>query len=438
MEKFLENVAVIGAGGKMGSGIALVLLQEMALASEKFQKNVKLKLIDANEESLPSLKNYLLTQMIKYSEKNIVTLREIYKDNMDLISNQEVIDHFVMKAMDFLTLTISLEEVTSATIIFEAIVEDYDVKCQILKTISALCSAETFFLSNTSSIPISSLDKGAELNNRIVGFHFYNPPAIQKLVEIVFPEDVNPELAAFADTLATKIKKTVVHSPDVAGFIGNGHFIPEAIYACKQVRELAKTMPLHEAIYLVDQITKKLLLRPMGIFQLIDYVGIDVTQKIASTMRHFLKNNSLQDPLIDQMVENKLLGGQHSDGSQKEGFFKYAKTDPNGFYDFTKLKYLNFENADWAIKLNAESIFHSNGCDWKTLSNNKNRNIKIQEHFNHLRKSNSYIAKIAIEFLDESMKIARLLVENGEAYSLSDVSTVLKLGFLHLYGPEDL
>lgn len=438
MEKYLENVAVIGAAGKMGSGIALVLLQEIALAAEKYQKNVRLKLIDANEESLTSLKSYLLTQMIKYSEKNIIALREIYKDNMDLVSNREIIDHFVMKAMDFLTLTISLEEVTSATLIFEAIVEDYDVKCQILKTISALCSGETFFLSNTSSIPISSLDKGAELDHRIVGFHFYNPPAIQKLVEIVFPENVNPELAVFADTLASKLKKTAVHSPDVAGFIGNGHFIPEAVYACKRVRELAKTIPLHEAIYLVDKITKDLLLRPMGIFQLIDYVGIDVTQKIAATMRHFLKNDSLQDPLIDQMVENKLLGGQHSNGSQKEGFFKYIKNDPIGYYDFVKLNYANLDSEDWAIKLNADPIFHSNHCNWKELSNDKNREIKIQEHFNRLRESNSYIAKIAIEFLDESMKIARSLVEKGTAYSLSDVSTVLKLGFMHLYGPEDL
>jgi len=68
-------------------------------------------------------------------------------------------------------------------LIFEAIFENEEIKIKVLKDLKKICLPDALFLTNTSSIPISFLDIEAELGGRIVGYHFYNPPVIQKLVE---------------------------------------------------------------------------------------------------------------------------------------------------------------------------------------------------------------------------------------------------------------
>jgi hypothetical protein len=119
-----------------------------------------------------------------------------------------------------------------------------------------------WFLTNTSSIPIGELDEKAGLEGNVIGFHFYNPPAIQKLMEIIPPKTVNPELAEFANQLAKNLKKVIVLSNDVAGFIGNGFFMRDILYAVQETRKLAEKMPLTEAIYALDKVSRDYLIRP--------------------------------------------------------------------------------------------------------------------------------------------------------------------------------
>ncbi|MCK4819128.1 3-hydroxybutyryl-CoA dehydrogenase, partial [bacterium] len=87
--------------------------------------------------------------------------------------------------------------------VFEAIVEDKNVKINILNKLNDMCSTETFYFTNTSSIPIHILDEGVGLDGRIIGFHFYNPPAVQKLAELIPAETTQKELLDISQEIGT-------------------------------------------------------------------------------------------------------------------------------------------------------------------------------------------------------------------------------------------
>lgn len=260
----LEDVAVVGAAGKMGRGISLVLLQEIALLKlENPAASFKLYLSDTRLEGLrPFLKEHLR----KFAEKKINLLRRLVAANPKLVSNGEIIDAFLEGAAECYWMG---SDLLPAKVVFEAITEDIEAKVELFKKLQC-----DLILSNTSSIPIHILKERS--GKEVVGFHFYNPPYVQKLVELVSP-------VAEAFEWAKLLGKQVVVSNDVAGFIGNGHFIREINLACDMVKELSKTHGEAQAIYMVNKMTRDLG-RPMGIFELIDYVGFDVCVKIANIM----------------------------------------------------------------------------------------------------------------------------------------------------------
>ena len=108
-----------------------------------------------------------------------------------------------------------LEAARDCTLLFEAVPESEDLKAGLLRRLRKTCPPEALFLSNTSSIPIHRLDAAAGLDGRVVGFHFYNPPAIQKLLELIPGEGTRPGLVRLAEELARRFGKTVVRSRDV-------------------------------------------------------------------------------------------------------------------------------------------------------------------------------------------------------------------------------
>lgn len=245
----LRNVSVIGAAGKMGSGISLLLAQEMAkqkLKSENQDVPYRLNLIDVNELALDGLLKYLRSQLTKAGEKTTVLLRSLYKNREDLVENYDIIDAFVDDAISVVRLGTDLNMVKDSHIIFEAIVEDKDVKVGLLKKVDQLSDKDTVYFTNTSSIPIRVLNQDANLGGRIIGFHFYNPPAVQRLAELITADQTKPELKEMSLELAKRLRKTIVPSNDIAGFIGNGHFLRDGLYAIGEAKKLASEHSLPE------------------------------------------------------------------------------------------------------------------------------------------------------------------------------------------------
>ncbi|MEE4311681.1 MAG: 3-hydroxyacyl-CoA dehydrogenase NAD-binding domain-containing protein, partial [candidate division KSB1 bacterium] len=127
----LVNAAVFGAAGKMGSGIALLLAHEMVLLKRKPEfagAHFRLNLIDTSEAGLEGLLQYLKAQFIKKAEKSTILLRDIYADRDDLVENAEIIDAYVDDVMSILRLGTDLNMASKSSLIFEAIVENIDIK----------------------------------------------------------------------------------------------------------------------------------------------------------------------------------------------------------------------------------------------------------------------------------------------------------------------
>ena len=436
-DKRLENVAVIGAAGKMGSGIAALIGQEMAklkLKPENKDKIFRLNLIDVSESALDGLKSYLRTISTKAAEKSIVVLRDVYKDRKNLIENADIINTFTNDILSVMRFGTSIEMAKDANIVFEAIVEDKEVKKKVYKKLNELCSNETFYLTNTSSIPISILDEQAELGGRIIGYHFYNPPVIQRLVEVITGKNTKKELIEFATELGKRLRKKLVPANDIAGFIGNGHFMRDGLFALKKVAEMSDAYTLSGAIYMMNKVSQDFLVRPMGIFQLIDYVGIDVFQCILKVMKEHLGDENLGNELVDQLVEKGVLGGQRPDGSQKDGFLKYEKSRPIGVYDLDKGEYSLYEG--WKEELDKKLGNPPEGFSpWKALLRDPKKDDKLKIYFNNLKKDNQKGSDIAKAYLVRTKEIAEELVGQGVANSSDDINAVLTNGFYWLYGP---
>ncbi len=436
-EEKLQNVSVLGAAGKMGSGILLLTAVEMAdlqLKPENKAKSFVLTAIDVSPVALTGLYGYLKTQVKKIAEKKVVQLRSIYKDNPDLIENSEIIDQYVDDVLKLVLFSTRIESTYESTLIFEAIVEDSDIKVKIISQILENNKRDPWFLTNTSSVPIDELDSRSGLQGKILGFHFYNPPAIQKLVELITTKNTNQALIEFSKVYAKNLNKKLVPSNDFAGFIGNGHFMRDLLFGIKQAEELSKDLSFAESIYIVNRVSQDFLIRPMGIFQLMDYVGVDVCQKILQVMSSRLKDDKLHSSLIDTLMSLNIRGGQNSDGSQKPGILLYEKGKPVAIYDPNKKDYDHIESFKSSIDAKLGKL-PSTHKQWKDIVGNKKKDELLKTYFNELKPLNTMGAKLAKEYHINSKNIGLGLVKDGISDNDENVNTVMLTGFFHAYGP---
>ena len=435
----LENVAVIGASGKMGSGISLLLAKELAgikLSSEGKGRAFRLALIDVSEVALDGLMTYLRGQLLKLAEKSGGQLRVLYEDRTDLGENGEMIREFVSQALSLARPSTDMQAISGARIVFEAVFENEELKIDLLKKAGEYADPDAWYMTNTSSIPISGLDQKAELGGKIIGYHFYNPPAVQRLLELISSDRTLPELKEAGMELAKRLGKKVIPANDIAGFIGNGHFTRDGLHALSAADQLRGDGEWAPSLYMMNRVSQDWLLRPMGIFQLIDYVGVDVFQLILKVMDRYLPGRGLQSDFIDALSEKSVLGGQNHDGSQKNGILEYAKGRPSAVYEPTKGEYVPFDPDGWTGKADVELGSLPEGFKpWKALLGVKDRDDLLERHFEAVRSSDTKGAVLASEYLAASKKIGENLVSDGVAASIGDVNGVLTNGFFHLYGP---
>ena len=433
----LQNVTVLGAAGKMGSGILLLTAIEMAdlsLKPENKGKTFCLNAMDVSPQGLSGLMRYLKDQVQKVAEKKTVLLRKLYEDRADLIENEEIINEYVFDVMNIVRPVTTIESAFNSNLVFEAIIENEDLKTKIFSQIHENKPGVWFF-TNTSSIPIHILDEKAKLNGQILGFHFYNPPAVQRLVELITINTNSDEMVEFAKTYAKNLRKVVVTSNDKAGFIGNGHFMRDALHGIHEAERLAGEMSLVEAIYAVNQVSQDFLVRPMGIFQLIDYVGIDVVRFIMNVMNPHLPEEDLHSDLLDKLFDMGVKGGQNSDGSQKNGFLKYERSKPVAVFNPETKEYVGIDQ----LKDKVESFLGglpSTWNPWKTVNFSKGqKDAMLETYFSELLNLKTKGAELARKYNARSNEIGNFLVSSGVANNADDVNTVMLTGFYHAYGP---
>ncbi|MBW3659869.1 MAG: 3-hydroxyacyl-CoA dehydrogenase family protein, partial [Actinobacteria bacterium] len=210
--------------------------------------------------------------------------------------------------------TSELEDLAPSDLVIEAVAEDLGIKKDLFSDLAPILREDAVLSTTTSSLPVIECAMVTDRPDRVVGLHFFNPAAIMKLVEIVptvRTEDVVLEQArAFVD----KVGKVGVLCPDRAGFIVNTLLFP-------YLNDAVKMLESHYAT--AEEIDKAMKLGagyPMGPFELIDIVGLDVTLAIIETLhREFKEPSYAPAPLLVHMVSAGYLGKKAG-----RGFYVYT------------------------------------------------------------------------------------------------------------------
>jgi 3-hydroxybutyryl-CoA dehydrogenase len=209
---------------------------------------------------------------------------------------------------DHVDVVTDLEYLAEATLVIEAVVEDMDVKRQILGELGELLGPEALIASTTSSLSVGELGAASGRPDRFAGIHVFNPVPKMKLVELAFPQEASDETRSRARTLCESLDKVPVEVPDLPGFVVNRLLFPYLFSAVQLLEEGDGLDP--EAI---DSCMKMGAGHPMGPLALLDFVGLDVSTAIGETLG--VKIPQTVRTLID---EGKL--GRKSGA----GFFDYS------------------------------------------------------------------------------------------------------------------
>jgi hypothetical protein len=172
----------------------------------------------------------------------------------------------------------------------------------------------------------------------------------------------------------------------------------------------------------------------MGIFQLIDYVGIDVVSFIMSVMNPHHANEEISHHLLVKMLEQGVKGGQYSSGAQKDGFLKYKGSRIMAIWDTHKQEYVELEKFQNECDEMMGSMPDSSVA-WKSTLRMKNKEEVLGKFFDDLKQMDTLAAKIAIKYGRRSKEIGELLHTSKVAHNTDDVNTVMLTGFFHAYGP---
>ena len=207
-----------------------------------------------------------------------------------------------------------VDDLVSADLLIEAVVEDAAVKETIFRRADEALPAEAVLASNTSSIPITSLAAATSRPDKVVGMHFFNPVPVLKLVEVIRALQTSDETASAIVALAEDLGKTPAEANDFPGFVSNRILMPfvnEAAYA------LMEGVAQAEAI---DTIAKLGFAHPMGPLALADLIGLDTCVSIMEVLHEGLGDPKYAPcPLLRQYVAAGRLGRKSG-----RGFYDYA------------------------------------------------------------------------------------------------------------------
>jgi 3-hydroxybutyryl-CoA dehydrogenase len=179
---------------------------------------------------------------------------------------------------DHVQVVTELQELSGASFVVEAVVEDYAVKERVHAELLGVLGAGAVLASTTSSLSIERLARDSGVAEHFVGLHVFNPVARMKLVELVFPERASEQTRSRTIALCETLEKTPVVVPDVPGFVVNRLLFP---FLFSAVRLLEETGVDAGDIDTCMQLGAG---HPMGPLALLDLIGLDVSKAIGETI----------------------------------------------------------------------------------------------------------------------------------------------------------
>ncbi|PWS40822.1 3-hydroxybutyryl-CoA dehydrogenase [Streptomyces sp. ZEA17I] len=209
----------------------------------------------------------------------------------------------------------SLDAFAEVDLAVEAVAEDLEIKQQLFATLDKVCRPGAVLATTTSSLPVVAIARATARPEDVVGMHFFNPAPAMKLVEVVRTVLTADDVHATVRAVCAKIRKHPVDCGDRAGFIVNALLFPYLNNAIKMVEE-------HYAS--LDDIDAAMKLGggyPMGPFELLDVVGLDVSLAIEKVLHKEFRDPGLAPaPLLEHLVAAGCLGRKTG-----RGFREYAR-----------------------------------------------------------------------------------------------------------------
>lgn len=286
----LEDIRKIGiaGGGTMGSGIALIFAQ----------KGYEVVVTDIAEKFLDNTR-----KIISIDNKTLI--------NEGLLSEEEALE-----SLKHITYSTDKKVFADADLIIEAIVEKMDIKQDYWRKVEEIAREDAIFATNTSGLSINGICEKVKNKGRFIGMHWWNPPHIIPLIELIKADDTADDTVNLLKQLVDNIgKKSVVVLKDANGFIGNR--LQFAVY-----REALKIV--EDGIATVEDVDNAMKYGPgfrypvLGPFETADLGGLDTFYFISSYLFNELSCAKEPTQLQKELMDNKKLG-------VKSG---------NGFYDY--------------------------------------------------------------------------------------------------------
>jgi len=284
----VKKIAVLGAGA-MGGGIAQVAA---AAGFEVVLSDVDKAIVD---RALTRMNDFLA----KSVEKGKMTAEQKEAVFSRISAATGIGDAFA-----------------GADLVIEAIIEDLQAKKEAFAKLDAVCKPEAFLATNTSSMSITVIAAATKRPEKVAGMHFFNPPPIMKLVEIIRGYATSDETVAVLSAVAQKMGKTTVEvKKDSPGFIVNRILLAQFIEAIRLLEEGVATVED------IDTAVKLGLNYPMGPFELQDFTGVDIGYHVANYFCEEFKDIRWNPPLaLKTLIRAGRLGRKTG-----AGWYTYGK-----------------------------------------------------------------------------------------------------------------
>ncbi len=280
----IKKVGVVGAG-VMGAGIAQVCAQS------GYQTVVS----EINQQLLDKGLGTIKTSLAKSVEKGKLTQSDMEATLARLKG------------------TLNTQDFKDCDLIIEAAIENMELKKKLFADLDKICPPQTILGTNTSALSVTEIAMATKRPEKVAGIHFFNPPSLMKLVELVITIVTSNETIDTIKAFGQSIGKTVVLAKDAPGFIVNRLFVP---YLLDSIRMLEANYATKEDI---DQAAKLGLNYPMGPLELSDLIGLDTLHFVASVMYEEYKDPKFVSPvLLKKMVAAGQLGRKTG-----KGFYEY-------------------------------------------------------------------------------------------------------------------